>query len=164
METSREETRELIRRDNEELRRRVAKATYLSCLAVSVVTLVVVLLLPIRGYSPMYSLRDVGLVAGIFASAAAACLAAGYFLPSWAIAKEHVAMNRAMAILLAYLFRAAFFTCVVVFGLVLALLGPWSIVLPFVISGTLALAVTFPTEHRWSAYALRQGLEAEPRR
>jgi hypothetical protein len=86
-------------------------------------------------------------IGGVLAVVGIAGIALGYFLPPL-IAPQH--RKRVGALLLRHIFRCQLFLMTAIIGLVLGVIGAGrAFSTPFLVIAFVALALTFPTKHKW---------------
>jgi hypothetical protein len=86
-------------------------------------------------------------IGGVLAIVGIAGIALGYFLPRL-IARQY--MKIAGALLFRHILRCQLFLMTGIVGLVLGVIGAgWAFSTPFLVVAFVALALTFPTKHKW---------------
>jgi len=119
-------------------------------LAVLVYAVMLYVVLPRLGFGVIYDDPLLITIAQVFGVISVGALAIGFLMP-WLASRR--AQPEKQMLFVAYIARAALFSTVGIYGLILGILGAeWQITLPFIASSGLSLVITFPTGKRWKSF------------
>jgi hypothetical protein len=134
--------------------RLAVRIMHIALLVLTLVTVLILALLPGFGFVPVFTSGDplLAIIEMFFGGFSLLVLCLGFFWPR--LARWHKkAYVDGREIFYSHLIRSSFFSSVAIYGLILRILGSsWYIVLPLLVLAFAALVLTFPTNKRWAKW------------